>query len=52
MSRIKQILKTGLKVTTFGGISVLLGGFTYLQYINSVLGPLHLKQEEAMSYYK
>jgi len=49
---VKQYLKLVFKVTTIGSISASVLGYTYLQYINSVLGPISLNKEEAINFYQ
>ena len=52
MQNFKKIAKTGLKVATISTISISALSYGYLQYINSILGPINIQYDEAISYYK
>ena len=44
MHRVKRFLKTGLKLAAISGVSATVLGYGYLQYINTVLGPINLEK--------
>lgn len=52
MNKAFSLFKTGLKY-----VSITLGfgslcGFGYLQYVNSILGPVDIDKNDALSFYK
>lgn len=52
MSKTFSLFKSGLKYAsiTFGFGSII--GFGYLQYVNSILGPVDIDKSDALSFYK
>ena len=52
MHRFKKLFMTGLKISTITIATTSVASFGYLQYINTVLGPIDLRYDEAISFYK
>ena len=52
MHRLKRFFKIGFKVAAIGGLSGSILGYGYLQYVNSILGPINMNYDEAVNYYK
>jgi hypothetical protein len=52
MSKFYRLIKRGLQLTTISVTFGSIGGYAYLQYINSILGPIDIDKENAMAFYK
>jgi hypothetical protein len=46
------MVKKGLKIGAYSTIGFSITGFAYLQYVNSIIGPISIDKNEALSYYK
>ncbi len=52
MRKALNIIKKSLKVAAYSTIGFSVTGFAYLQYINSIIGPISIDKSEAVSFYK
>jgi hypothetical protein len=51
MNKVLSLARRGLKIAAYSAIGLSVAGFGYLQYINSVIGPIGIEKGEATSYY-
>lgn len=52
MNRFGKYIKRGIKGFLITGVTVSAASYGYLQYVNSIIGPLNINKEEAIAYYK
>jgi hypothetical protein len=52
MRKVMNIAKKSLKVAAYSTLGFSITGFAYLQYINSIIGPISVEKDEAISYYQ
>lgn len=52
MKKIFKSIATGLKVVGVSAITLSTLGYGYLQYVNSIMGPINIQKDEAISFYK
>jgi len=52
MNKALNFVKKSLKYCLFGSTVLTIGGYGYLQYINTLLGPINIDKQTALDYYK
>ena len=52
MNKALNFFKKGLKYSLLGGSAITVGCYGYLQYVNSILGPIKIDKQNALDYYK
>ena len=52
MNKLLKVIRKGLVFTAASLTTASLGGFAYLLYVNSILGPIDIDKHEAISFYK
>lgn len=52
MNRFGKYIKSAFKVLFISGVTISTASYGYLQYVNSIIGPLNINQDEAIAYYK
>ena len=52
MRRVVKHLKLGLKMAAVSSVAGSALGYAYLQYVNSIIGPIDLDYDRATNYYR
>lgn len=52
MSNMLMFLRRGIKMITTSALTLTVLSYGYLQYINSIIGPLHVDKQNAIEFYK
>ena len=52
MRKAINILKKSLKIAAYSTVGFSITGFAYLQYVNSIIGPISIDKNDAVSFYK
>jgi hypothetical protein len=52
MNKTFRLLKQGLKYSFYCSTALAVSGYAYLQYVNSVLGPISIDKQNALDFYK
>lgn len=52
MNKALNFFKKVLKYSLLGGSAITVGCYGYLQYVNSILGPIKIDKQNALDYYK
>jgi hypothetical protein len=52
MNKALNFFKKGLKYSLHGGTAIAVGCYSYLQYVNSILGPINIDKQNSLDYYK